>query len=300
MGIVKITRATQFKTQLFHKMPLPDSRRINGPESSHDYRTYIKSKSNSLQNDIISHSRQDGRSKDEHRLIFLKTGVISQARGSAYVEQGKTKVMCGVYGPREIPRRSDFSMNGVLSCSFSRAPFASPKRQAPGSNTDDSEEKEMAIALKEALEATVCMHLYPKSQIDIFITVLENDGSVLASSITCAGLALINASIHVFDVIIGSSMKRHGDVRLTDPSLQEEEESDLRDKNESNDSSCLTVGYLPSSEQISCLLQEGLSSPEILLSDISHLKTVSSGLLPNVTKCLVDSVKSSERIKGKS
>merc|ERR1712223_1337390 len=283
VSTVKITRATQFKTQLFHKMPLPDSRRINGPESSHDYRTYIKSKSNSLQNDIISHSRQDGRSKDEHRLIFLKTGVISQARGSAYVEQGKTKVM-----------------NGVLSCSFSRAPFASPKRQAPGSNTDDSEEKEMAIALKEALEATVWMHLYPKSQIDIYITVLENDGSVIASSITCAGLALINASIHVFDVIIGSSMKRHGDVRLTDPSLQEEEASDLRDKNESNDSSCLTVGYLPSSEQVSCLLQEGLSSPEILLSDISHLKTVSSGLLPNVTKCLVDSVKSSERIKRKS
>ena len=94
--------------------------------------------------------------------------------------------------------------------------------------------------------------------------------------------------------------KRCGDVRLTDPSLQEEEASDLLDKNKSNDSSCLTVGYLPSSEQISCLLQEGLSSPEILLSDISHLKTVSSGLLPNVTKCLVDSVKSSERIKEKS
>ena len=45
----------------------------------------------------------------------------------------------------------------ILFFSFSRAPFASPKRQAPGSNTDDSEEKEMAIALKEALEATVCM-----------------------------------------------------------------------------------------------------------------------------------------------
>ena len=62
--------------------------------------------------------RQDGRSKDEHRQIFLKTGVISQARGSSYVEQGRTKVMCGVYGPREIPRRSDFSMKGVLSCRY--------------------------------------------------------------------------------------------------------------------------------------------------------------------------------------
>merc|ERR1719436_2407467 len=116
-----------------------------------------------------------------------------------------------------------FSMKGVLSCSFERAPFASPKRKGAGSYRDDSEEKEMAIALKEALEATVCMHLYPKSQIDVFVTVLENDGSVLASSITCAGLALINASIHVFDVIIGSSMKRLGNLRLTDPTLIEEE-----------------------------------------------------------------------------
>ena len=41
--------------------------------------------------------------------------------------------------------------------SFSRTPFASPTRQAFGNNIDDSEEKEIAIALKEALEATVCM-----------------------------------------------------------------------------------------------------------------------------------------------
>ena len=54
----------------------------------------------------------------------------------------------------------------------------------------------------------IFQHLYPKSQIDVFVTVLQNDGSVLASSITCAGMALIDASIHVFDVIIGSSMVR--------------------------------------------------------------------------------------------
>ena len=38
-------------------------------------------------------------------LSVMKTGVISQAKGSAYLEQGSTKVVCGVYGPREIPRR---------------------------------------------------------------------------------------------------------------------------------------------------------------------------------------------------
>merc|ERR1739844_624800 len=276
--------------------PQVDTRRVQGPEFSRDYKSYA-SLSKALLKDSKRSIRHDNRSAGGHRSVYFRTGVISQARGSAYVEQGDTKIMCGVYGPREIPRRSDFSMKGVLSCSFDRAPFASPKRLGYGNSRDESEEKELAITLKEALEATVCMHLYPKSQIDVFVTVLENDGSVLASSITCAGLAIINASIHVFDVIIGTSMKRLGSLRLTDPTLQEEETCDQSSKIEPSDSSCLTVGYLPSSEQISCILQEGLSSPETLLSDISHLKTVSSGLLPNVTKCLVDSVKSSEKLK---
>jgi exosome complex RNA-binding protein Rrp42 (RNase PH superfamily) len=34
----------------------------------------------------------DGRGIAEQRQLFLRTGVISQAKGSAYVEQGSTKV----------------------------------------------------------------------------------------------------------------------------------------------------------------------------------------------------------------
>ena len=37
-------------------------------------------------------------------LPVLDVGVIGHASGSAYVEQGSTKVICAVYGPREIPR----------------------------------------------------------------------------------------------------------------------------------------------------------------------------------------------------
>jgi ribonuclease PH len=49
-------------------------------------------------------------------------------------------------------------------------------------------------------------HLYPKSQIDVHVTVLEDSGSVLASVLTCAGLALADASIHMFDCIVGASL----------------------------------------------------------------------------------------------
>ena len=93
---------------------------------------------------------------------------------------------------------------------------------------------------------------------------------------------------------------------MTDPTLHEEEndytnlsaEETASNETASNETACLTIGYLPSSEQISCLLQEGFSDPEILVTDINHLKTVSADLLPNVTKCLVDSVKLCDQLKS--
>ena len=90
-------------------------------------------------------------------------------------------------------------------------------------------------------------------------------------------------------------------MRLTDPTLHEEENDYTNlsaEETASNETACLTIGYLPSSEQISCLLQEGFSDPEILVTDINHLKTVSADLLPNVTKCLVDSVKLCDQLKS--
>ena len=87
----------------------------------------------------------------------MNTGIISKAQGSAYIEQGQTKAICAVYGPREIPRKSDFSMKGILNCFFERTPFARKKRRAPGPQGQDGEEDEVSKNLSEALEATVCM-----------------------------------------------------------------------------------------------------------------------------------------------
>ncbi len=39
------------------------------------------------------------------------------------------KVMVGVYGPREIARRSDFSMRGNISCDLKFSPFACRSRR---------------------------------------------------------------------------------------------------------------------------------------------------------------------------
>ena len=46
--------------------------------------------------------RIDGRRPPELRRIECKMGVFSQADGSAYIEQGNTKVLAAVYGPHEV------------------------------------------------------------------------------------------------------------------------------------------------------------------------------------------------------
>lgn len=52
----------------------------------------------------------------------MKTGVISQAPGSAYIEMDKTKVICGVYGPRQSP--FEYSPKAKVICDLKFATFA--------------------------------------------------------------------------------------------------------------------------------------------------------------------------------
>ena len=48
--------------------------------------------------------RSDGRRAGELRRIRCRQGVFGQADGSAYLEQGNTKVLAAVYGPHEAGR----------------------------------------------------------------------------------------------------------------------------------------------------------------------------------------------------
>jgi len=46
--------------------------------------------------------RIDGRRANELRQIRVKMGVFARADGSCYFEQGNTKVLVAVNGPREV------------------------------------------------------------------------------------------------------------------------------------------------------------------------------------------------------
>lgn len=62
--------------------------------------------------------RLDGRRENELRRIRCKLGVFTQPDGSAYLEQGLTKVLAAVYGPHQVKYFSNLSYMIIFSVVF--------------------------------------------------------------------------------------------------------------------------------------------------------------------------------------
>lgn len=141
---------------------------------------------------------------DEMRRPFMQLGAVSGAAGSAYVELGHTRVVCAVYGPRTDTRpRREFSKEGQIVCDVKYAPFADMmSRRERG---QDPDEMELSAIVEEALTPAVMLHKLPKCIVSVFVTVLEDDGGVLAAAINCASLALADAAVEMFDLVTASS-----------------------------------------------------------------------------------------------
>ena len=61
---------------------------------------------------------------------------------------------CSRYGPREVTRREDFSMQGQLNCEFKYATFSCTSRRQ---HMMDSEEKDISALLYQALSPAVIL-----------------------------------------------------------------------------------------------------------------------------------------------
>merc|ERR1711973_704416 len=184
--------------------------------------------------------------------MYLKAGVIRQSNGSAYLETRGTKVICAVYGPRDNPRKHDFSSKGTLTCTLQYAPFARKERPPRDSNTQhDTLNKEYSNLIRSALHHAICLDAYPKAQIDVHINVIEEEGNVLSHAIMVASTALADAGIQMLDVVTSASLVHSAtdNVRLLDPTHGEMVHPDV----------CggVTVAYLPSLNQVSGLLHNG-------------------------------------------
>lgn len=82
--------------------------------------------------------------------MFFRLGVVSKAQGSCYAEVGPSKVMVGVYGPRQMARSQGYSDQGHLSCDVKFANFATRQRTESGQSPQ-------VITISPALAPPSCL-----------------------------------------------------------------------------------------------------------------------------------------------
>ena len=200
-------------------------------------------------------TRNRGRGCRSTRQLFACVGSSSQATGSARVELGKTKVACTVYGPSSSSRDMDeFSEVCKIVCDFKYAPFACPgDRRKRGRGLD---EDELSSVVEQAVRSSVCTELYPKSVINIYILILEDQGNALGAAITAVSMALSQAGILCVDMVVASSVGKiehtAGIDLIVDP--------DREEQSRCNASSF--IAYMPNLQKITSIISEGKLEPK--------------------------------------
>lgn len=173
--------------------------------------------------------------------LFVQTGLVRQANGSAYLESAHVKVACAVYGPRQAHSGSGgggaggsgtaavgggggggggnsartYADEAEINVDVRFASFATPhRRRKPGR---DTESPSLASAVRAALLPSVRLDLLPKAAIDVYITILEadaglgaaggsgeeNDAACAAAAATAASCAMADAGIQLWALVVG-------------------------------------------------------------------------------------------------
>lgn len=106
---------------------------------------------------------------------------------------------------------------------------------------------DLSFSIQNTFESVVMLELYPRSVIEIFIEVLQDDGGLLQAAINATSLSLIASGISIKDYIVAISI-----ASLSNPNLPLLDITNL----EQLDLPCLTIATLPRSSKISLIQVE--------------------------------------------
>jgi exosome complex component RRP41 len=192
-----------------------------------------------------------GRKVDEIRPMKIVAGFLEKADGSAYIECGKTKVVVGVHGPREVhPKHDEVNNKAIVRCTYDMASFSvDQERKRPG---QDRRSIEISKVSSQALEAAIMTERFPKTAIDVFMEVIQADASTRVCAITAASVALADAGIPMKDLVAACSVGK-----LYGENGEEVVAVDM-DKPEDNFglADC-AVAYMPNFDQFTLMQMDG-------------------------------------------
>lgn len=189
--------------------------------------------------------RLDGRRPNEVRKIRSALGTLSRADGSAYYEQGHTRILAAVYGPREPRQRGDASADrATIKCEVSTASFASAAHRR--ARKGDRKSSAVAGLVQRVMDGVVLGDAYARSQIDVYLQVLQNDGALAVAAVNAAALALVDAGVAMADCVVACSVGFVDGVLVVDPNALES----------GGDRAELTLAVMAHSGKVCACLQE--------------------------------------------
>nr|XP_047908542.1 cytochrome c1, heme protein, mitochondrial-like [Anser cygnoides] len=101
------------------------------------------------------------------------------------------------------PRSKALPDRALVNCQYSMATFSTGERKRRPHG--DRKSSEMTLHLKQTFEAAILTELYPRSQIDIYVQILQADGGNYCACVNAATLAVIDAGIPMRDYVCASS-----------------------------------------------------------------------------------------------
>jgi len=162
------------------------------------------------------HEDSEAETKYQLRPISLRPSVLSRADGSCQVIAGKTALQLAVYGPKATSRQREKIDSAYFSTIF-------VPESGGAINFRFSAYQNF---LNNTMQTVVLASLFPRTEVELIVQVLQDDGSLLSHSINGATLALIDAGIPMTSPVVAVSciLTKEKELML-DPTQEQEKAS---------------------------------------------------------------------------
>ena len=194
---------------------------------------------------IVDGKRVDGRKLEDLRPVEMRVDLVASANGSSQVRFGNTVAVAAVHGPRELyPRFLQEQETGILRCKYNMAPFSVDDRKSPG---PDRRSTELSKVMRLALEPALTLEDYSKATVDVFVEIIQADGSTRVTGLNAASLALVSAGIGMRDLVTACSVgKIDGHLVV-----------DLNGIEDNNSESDFAFAMMPTKKKITLMQMDG-------------------------------------------
>jgi exosome complex component RRP41 len=230
--------------------------------------------------------RIDNRKTDEMRSYRIRAHILKNADGSADIRLGGNWIIAAVYGPKEHFPKFELSQDkAILNCRYHMAPYSTSERKSP---KPSRREIELSKVIKNALEQAVILEEFPEMSIDVFMEVVQAEGSTRVASITSASVALADAGIPMRDMVVGCSAGKVDSHIILDVGEEEDKEGEAD----------LPIAIMPNLRKVVLLQMDGKLTHNEFKEAFDLALKGAMKLYDEQVRALTDILKGMETIEG--